>query len=205
MVYGIYYVYKLYIYIILYGIYYVYKLYKLYNVSYSMAVLYLKYEQNMYKTKWNRTIHDSLSANAPHFRSANLTVFVCMLAVHKCIEKVNISILKKCFSDYYIKLSKSLYYYYYCIGNPYRHQYYYFLSFKISLIGRAGASPPSRTAAIIFLYIIYIYPCRTSCPKSSTCFFFSDISIFLGRVSFSPIFLTCMPYGHMAMDSSASP
>ena len=28
---------------------------------------------------------------------------------------------------------------------------------------------------------IYIYPCRTSCPKSSTCFFFSDISIFLGR------------------------
>ena len=54
----------------------------------------------------------------------------------------------------------------------------------IKIIGRAGASPPSRTAAIIFLYIylfIYIYPCRTSCPKSSTCFFFSDISIFLRR------------------------
>ena len=51
------------------------------------------------------------------------------------------------------------------------------------VIGRAGASPPSRTAAIIFLYIyifiyIYLYPCRTSCPKSSTRFFFSDISIF---------------------------
>ena len=55
---------------------------------------------------------------------------------------------------------------------------------SILLVGRAGASPPSRTAAIIFLYIylfIYIYPCRTSCPKSSTCFFFSDISIFLRR------------------------
>ena len=49
------------------------------------------------------------------------------------------------------------------------------------VIGRAGASPPSRTAAIIFLYYIYIYPCRMSCPKSSTCFFFSDISIFLRR------------------------
>ena len=55
---------------------------------------------------------------------------------------------------------------------------------SILLVGRAGASPPSRTAAIIFLYIylyIYLYPCRTSCPKSSTCFFFSDISIFLHR------------------------
>ena len=49
--------------------------------------------------------------------------------------------------------------------------------------------------------IYYLYPCRTSCPKSSTCFFFSDISIFLRRkyvtrISFSPIFqyfLTCMP------------
>ena len=31
----------------------------------------------------------------------------------------------------------------------------------------------------IYLYnIIYLYRCRTSCPKSSTCFFFSDISIF---------------------------
>ena len=59
------------------------------------------------------------------------------------------------------------------------------LSILLVIIGRAGASPPSRTAAIIFLYIylyiylfIYIYPCRTSCPKSSTRFFFSDISIF---------------------------
>ena len=46
-----------------------------------------------------------------------------------------------------------------------------------NLIGRAGVSPPSRTAAIIFLYI-YLYPCRTSCPKCYTRFFFSDISIF---------------------------
>ena len=55
---------------------------------------------------------------------------------------------------------------------------------QVSLVGRAGASPPSRTAAIIFL-------CRTSCPKSSTCFFFSDISICLRRVtrvSFSAVF-----------------
>ena len=62
---------------------------------------------------------------------------------------------------------------------------------SIPLVGRAGASPPSRTAAIIFLFFLYIYnyiylfiylyPCRTSCPKSSTCFFFSDISIFLRR------------------------
>ena len=32
---------------------------------------------------------------------------------------------------------------------------------RVVIIGRAGASPPSRTAAIIFLYIylyIYIYP-----------------------------------------------
>ena len=73
-------------------------------------------------------------------------------------------------------------------------------------IGRAGASPPSRTAAIIFLYIylfiyIYLYPCRTSCPKSSTCFFFSDISIFLCRKLYTCFFFSdisifrklCMP------------
>ena len=52
------------------------------------------------------------------------------------------------------------------------------------IIGRAGASPPSRTAAIIFLYIIfiYLYPCRTSYPQSSMCIFFSDFSIFLRRM-----------------------
>ena len=41
-------------------------------------------------------------------------------------------------------------------------------------IGRAGASPPSRTNSMIFLYnyiFTYLYPCRTLCPKSSTCFF----------------------------------
>ena len=59
------------------------------------------------------------------------------------------------------------------------------------VIGRAGASPPSRTAAIIFLYIyLYIYPCRTSCPKSSTCFFFSDISIFLRRKCYTRFFFS---------------
>ena len=31
---------------------------------------------------------------------------------------------------------------------------------EFTIIGRAGASPPSRTAAIIFLYIIYIYIVR---------------------------------------------
>ena len=54
---------------------------------------------------------------------------------------------------------------------------------------RQRASPPSRTAAIIFLYI-YLYPCRTSCPKSSTCFFFSDISIFLRRKCYTGFFFS---------------
>ena len=57
------------------------------------------------------------------------------------------------------------------------------------LIGRAGASPPSRTAAIIFLYniiyniIIYIRVVRRA--------------LNLLRASFSPIFqyfLTCIPW-----------
>ena len=68
---------------------------------------------------------------------------------------------------------------------------------KSCIIGRAGASPPSRTAAIIFLYIyiyiylfIYLYPCRTSCPKSSTCFVFSDISIFLRRKCYTRFFFS---------------
>ena len=60
-----------------------------------------------------------------------------------------------------------------------------------SIIGRAGASPPSRTAAIIFLYnylfiylYIYIYP-------------YVRRALNLLRASFSPIFqyfLTCMPW-----------
>ena len=37
---------------------------------------------------------------------------------------------------------------------------------------------------------IYIYPCRTSCPKSSTCFFFSDISIFLRRKCYTRFFFS---------------
>ena len=75
---------------------------------------------------------------------------------------------------------------------------------------RAGASPPSRTTSIInyiILYILYLYPCRTSCPKSSTCFFFSDISIFLRRKCYTRFFFpvfkyfvtyVCMPL-HMRM------
>ena len=56
------------------------------------------------------------------------------------------------------------------------------IKININIIGRAGASPPSRTAAIIFLYIYILFIfVRTSCPKSSTCFVFSDISIFLRR------------------------
>ena len=47
----------------------------------------------------------------------------------------------------------------------------------------------SRTAAIIFLYI-YLFPCRTSCPKSSTCLFFSDISIFLRRKCYTRFFFS---------------
>ena len=68
------------------------------------------------------------------------------------------------------------------------------------IIGRAGASPPSRTNSMIFLYIyiyifiyifIYLYPFnRTSCPKSSTCFFFSDISIFLRRKCYTRFFFS---------------
>ena len=83
---------------------------------------------------------------------------------------------------------------------------------SILLVGRAGASPPSRTAAIIFLYIyllgererahlvvqlrlffyifIYIRVVRTSCPKSSMCFFFSDISIFLRRKCYTRFFFS---------------
>ena len=63
------------------------------------------------------------------------------------------------------------------------------------VIGRAGASPPSRTTSMTFLYI---YPCRTSCPKSSTCFFspifqyFSAVNV--TRVSFSPVFQYFVSY-----------
>ena len=71
------------------------------------------------------------------------------------------------------------------------------------IIGRAGASPPSRTAAIIFLYI-YLYPCRTSCPK----FGLPDNSIFLRRrCMYIATELYCRPtlspMDSSAMDSSA--
>ena len=67
----------------------------------------------------------------------------------------------------------------------------------VCIIGRAGASPPSRTAAIIFLYIylfiylfiyiyIYIRVVRRALNLLRASFspifqYFSDISIFLGR------------------------
>ena len=75
------------------------------------------------------------------------------------------------------------------------------------IIGRAGASPPSRTAAIIFLYIylfiyifIYIRVVRRALNLLRASFspifqYFSAVNV--PRVSFSPIFqyfLTCMPY-----------
>ena len=74
------------------------------------------------------------------------------------------------------------------------------------IIGRAGASPPSRTAAIIFLYIylyiyifIYIRVVRRALNLLRASFspifqYFSAVNV--TRVSFSPIFqyfLTCMP------------
>ena len=67
------------------------------------------------------------------------------------------------------------------------------------VIGRAGASPPSRTAAIIFLFTyIYIYPfVRRALNLLRASFspifqYFSAVNV--TRVSFSPIiryFLTC--------------
>ena len=49
----------------------------------------------------------------------------------------------------------------------------------------------SHTNSIIFIFI-YLYPCRTSCPKSSTCFFFSDISIFRIRPPAIGVGVACM-------------
>ena len=71
------------------------------------------------------------------------------------------------------------------------------------VIGRAGASPPSRTAAIIFLYIyIYIYIRVVRRALNLLRAYFSPIfqyfsAVNVTRVSFSPIFqyfLTCMRY-----------
>ena len=70
------------------------------------------------------------------------------------------------------------------------------------IIGRAGASPPSRTAAIIFLYI-YLYPCRTSCPTSSKCFFFSGISIFPNLYAGYAMHAAPCAMDSSAMESSA--
>ena len=69
------------------------------------------------------------------------------------------------------------------------------------IIGRAGASPPSRTAAIIFLYIFYRVVRRAlnllRASFSPIFQYFSAVN--LTRVSFSPIFqyfLTCMHAVH---------
>ena len=77
---------------------------------------------------------------------------------------------------------------------------------SILLVGRAGASPPSRTAAIIFLYmyIIYIRVVRRALNLLRASFspifqYFSAVNV--TRLSFS---LTCMPYmAPCAMDSLA--
>ena len=84
---------------------------------------------------------------------------------------------------------------------------------SILLVGRAGASPPSRTAAIIFLYIylllyifiyifIYIRVVRRALNLLRASFspifqYFSAVNV--TRVSFSQIFqyfLNCMPWRH---------
>ena len=91
--------------------------------------------------------------------------------------------------------------------------------YAIPIIGRAGASPPSRTAAIIFLYIylfiylyIYIYPyVRRALNLLRTSFspifqYFSAVNV--TPVSFSPIFqyfLTCMPWRHGARGGTTAP
>ena len=79
-----------------------------------------------------------------------------------------------------------------------------------AIIGRAGASPPSLIAAIIFLHI-YLYPfVRRAINLLRASFspifhYFSAVNDI--RVSFSPIFqyfLTCMPcMSPCTMDSSA--
>ena len=43
---------------------------------------------------------------------------------------------------------------------------------------------------VLYIIIYTVYPCRTSCPKSSTCFFFSDISIFLLRKCYTRFFFS---------------
>ena len=90
----------------------------------------------------------------------------------------------------------------------------HFIFRGVIIIGRAGASPPSRTAAIIFLYIylfiylyiiiIYIRVVRRALNLLRASFspifqYFSAVNV--TRVSFSPIFqyfLTCMHAVHSA-------
>ena len=92
-----------------------------------------------------------------------------------------------------------------------------FFGFLLFFIGRAGASPPSRTAAIIFLYIyIFIGRAGASPPSRTAAIIFLVIRVVRRalnllrasfspifqyfsavndtRVSFSLIFLTCMPW-----------
>ena len=73
----------------------------------------------------------------------------------------------------------------YCISWSYLLSFLYNPYIIPFLIGRAGASSPSRTNSMIFLRVV-----RTSCPKSSTCFFFSDISIFLHRKCYTRFFFS---------------
>ena len=99
------------------------------------------------------------------------------------------------------------------------------LSISHSLCRRSSRSPIMLSILLVngtfyFLGIQYIYPFnRRSCPKSSTCFSFSDISIFLRRKCYTRFLFSrisifrhlCMYVQHTAsaanttsaMDSSA--
>ena len=69
------------------------------------------------------------------------------------------------------------------------YQYTASTAYTDAQLGRLINRPSCASGRNIYIYI-YLYPCRTSCPKSSTCFFFSDISIFLHRKCFTRFFFS---------------
>ena len=64
------------------------------------------------------------------------------------------------------------------------------LLYCLGLRSRSPHNAKHSTSIYIIYMYIYLYPCRTSCPKSSTCFFFSDISIFLRRKCYTRFFFS---------------
>ena len=59
-----------------------------------------------------------------------------------------------------------------------------------SLCRRSSRSPKMLSILLVYIYI-YLYPfVRTSRPKSSTCLFFYDISIFLRRKCYKHFFFS---------------